>query len=97
MPIVRPTLKDNITKLEAGFINGYRDGDRVFYISATDSNGNFQFVDDEVCASWSPNWAQANVVFESQLDTDLSWMSYKNKMCFIWDGNYNFFCLEKFY
>ena len=32
-----------------------RDCDRVFYISATDSKGNFQFVDDEVCASWSSN------------------------------------------
>ena len=41
MPIVRPTLNGNISKLEAGFFNGYRDIDRVFYISATDSKGNF--------------------------------------------------------
>jgi hypothetical protein len=66
MPIVRPTLKDDITKLEADFFNGYRDGDRVYYLSATDSKGNFQFVDDEVRASWSPNWTQANAVFESK-------------------------------
>ena len=91
MPIVRPALKGDITKLEADFFNGYRDGDRVFYISATDSRGNFKFVDDEVRASWSPNWAQANVVFESQLDTDLSLTAYKNKMFFIWDGNHRFF------
>ena len=41
--------------LEANFFNGYRDGDRVFYILATDSKTNFQFVDDEVHESWSPN------------------------------------------
>ena len=54
------------------FFNGYRDGDCVFYISATDSKRNVQFVDDEVPASWGPNWAQANAVFESLLDTDPS-------------------------
>jgi hypothetical protein len=73
MSIVRPALNGDISKLEASFVNGYRDGDRVFYISATDSKRNFQFVDDEVYASWSRNWAQANAVFESQLDTDPSY------------------------
>ena len=34
--------------------------------------GNFQFMNDEVYASWSPNWAQANAVFQSQVDRDLS-------------------------
>ena len=70
---MRPALNGDISKLEADFFNGYRDGDRVFYISATDSKGNFQFVDDEVYASWSRNWAQANAVFEFQLDTDPSY------------------------
>ena len=56
MPIVRHVLKCNITKLEADFFNGYRDDDRVFYISTTDSKGDFQFVDDEVRAYSSPNW-----------------------------------------
>jgi hypothetical protein len=51
MLTIRHALKGDITKLEADFFNGYRDGDRVFYLSATDSKGNFQFVDDEVRAS----------------------------------------------
>ena len=50
MPIVRHALNGDISKLEAEFFNGYRDGDRVFVISSTDSKGNFQFVDDEVRA-----------------------------------------------
>ena len=99
MLIVRFGLKGDITKLEVDFPNGYRNGDRVFYISATDSKGNFQFVDDEVRAYWSPNWAQANGVFESQLDTDPSFTLYKNKMFFIWDGNHIFFawknCIDR--
>ena len=37
MPIVQHALKGDIIKLEADFFNGYRDGDYVFYISATDS------------------------------------------------------------
>jgi hypothetical protein len=96
MPIVRPALKGDITKLEVDFFNGYRDSDRVFYLSATDLKGNFQFVDDKIRASWSPNWAQVNAVFESQLDTDPSFTSYKNKMFFIWDGNHNFFAWKSY-
>ena len=30
VPIVRPALKGDITKLEASFFNGYRDGDHEF-------------------------------------------------------------------
>ena len=83
MPIVRHALKGDNTKLEADFFNGYRDGDRVFYISATDAKGDFQFVDDGVRASWSPNWTQTNVIFESHLDSNPSFTAYKNKMFFI--------------
>jgi hypothetical protein len=51
MPIVRPTLKSDITKLKADFFNAYCDDNRVFYILATDSKGYFEFIDDEVRAS----------------------------------------------
>ena len=64
-------------------INGYRDGSHVFYISPTDSKENFQFMDDEVRASWSPNWTQVNTVFEYQLDSDPAFTPYKNKMFII--------------
>ena len=83
MSIVRPALKGDITKLKANFFNNYRDGDHVFFILATDSKRNSEFVDDEVRASWSPNWAQANAVFESQIDTNYSFTLYNNTMLFI--------------
>ena len=83
MPIVRPTLKSDITKLEAGFFNAYCDDNHVFYILATDFKGYFKFIDDEVRTSWSPNWTQTNVIFESQLDTNPSFILYKNKIFYI--------------
>ena len=96
MPIVRHALKGDITKLEADFFNGYRDGDRVFYISATDSNGDFHFVDDEIRASQSPNWTQVNVMFESQLDSDPAFIPYKNKIFFILVGNHKVFAWRNY-
>ena len=83
MPIMPHALKGNITKLEANFFNSYHDGDYVTYIPATDFKWDFQFVNDKVRASWSPHWTQINDVFESQLDSDPSFISYNNKMFFI--------------
>ena len=80
--IVCPALNSDITKLEVDFFNGYYDGDHVFYMSATNSKGDFQFVNDEVRASWSPNWTQTSHLFEFQLDSNPSFTSYKNKMIF---------------
>ena len=53
-------------------------------------------MDDEVRASWSPHWTQANAIFESQLDADLSFTSYKNKMFFVWDGNHRFLAWKNY-
>ena len=39
MPMVRPTLACNITKLEQEFVGGYRDGAAVFYVSITNEEG----------------------------------------------------------
>jgi hypothetical protein len=96
MSIVQHALKGDITKLGADFFNGYRDVDRVFYLSATDSKETFQFVEGKVHASRSPNWARANAVFESQLDSDPSFTSYKNKLFLIWDGNHKFFAWKSY-
>jgi hypothetical protein len=49
------------------------------------------FVDDEVRVSWSPNRTKINAMFASQLDSDPSFISYNNKIFFIWDENHIFF------
>jgi hypothetical protein len=35
MPVVKSTLKINILKMEQAFHGGYREGDKVFYVSLT--------------------------------------------------------------
>ena len=39
MPLVCPTLAQDIKRLEAEFTNGYRPGVSVFYVSTTNENG----------------------------------------------------------
>ena len=39
MPMVRPTLAYDITKLEQEFVGGYRDGAVVLYVSTTNEEG----------------------------------------------------------
>jgi hypothetical protein len=35
MPMVRPALKIDVLKMEQAFHMGYREGDKVFYVFAT--------------------------------------------------------------
>lgn len=51
MPIMWSALKGDIIKLQVDFFNGYRDVDRLFYISAIDPKWDFQLVDDDVWIS----------------------------------------------
>ena len=53
-------------------------------------------MDDEVRAFWNPNWTQANAVFESQLNLDPSFISYKIYMLYIWNGNHIFFAWKNY-
>ena len=77
-------FKVDITKLEAGFCIGDHNGDRLVFISSINSKGDIQFVDDEIRASWNPNWTQVNDIFEFRLDADyVFYISYKNKMFII--------------
>jgi hypothetical protein len=39
MPLVHPTLANDIKKLEAEFIHGYRPGAPVFYVSICNEKG----------------------------------------------------------
>jgi hypothetical protein len=44
MPIVKPTLKINVLKLEQAFQMGYRESDKVFYVSPMNWQGEEEFV-----------------------------------------------------
>lgn len=82
--------------MEDDFFNGHCDDDRVFYILFTNSKRDFQFMNNEVCVSWSPNWTKANAIFEYQLDVDSSFTSYKNKMSSIWNDNRMFLAWKNY-
>jgi hypothetical protein len=45
MPMVRPTLKIDVVKMEHAFHMGYREGDKVFYVFATNWQGEKTLVD----------------------------------------------------
>ena len=47
MPMVRPTLAYDITKLEQEFAGGYRDGAAVFYVSTTNEERQSEEFSDE--------------------------------------------------
>ena len=54
MPMVRPTLACDITKLEQEFAGGYCDGAAVFYISTTNEEGQSEEFTDEEMSKWDP-------------------------------------------
>jgi hypothetical protein len=47
MPLVCPTLANDIKRLEAKFIYGYRPGAPVFYVSICNKHGEERSVSDE--------------------------------------------------
>jgi hypothetical protein len=47
MPLVRPTLTNDIKRLEAEFTHGYRPGAPVFYVSISNEKGEEQSLMEE--------------------------------------------------
>jgi hypothetical protein len=47
LPIVRPILEIDVQLLENEFVNGYKEGDRVLYVSPYDKDGNTMDIRDE--------------------------------------------------
>lgn len=79
-PIVRPALQADVTKLEADFVHGYRDWEKVFHVSITDEDGNHAFVTPDVSQSWSDNWKCVNDQFEVSLKADVDLIKFNGKM-----------------
>lgn len=50
--------------LENEFVNEYREGDRVFYVSLTNNEGSQSDVSNKHKDIWSVHWQHANDVFE---------------------------------
>ena len=89
MPMVRPTLACDITKLEQEFAGGYRDGAAVFYISTTNEEGQSEEFSEEEMSMWDPIWREKNKVFMRYLDSHRELSFLKNLKFFICDGNHH--------
>ena len=88
MPMVRPTLACDITKLEQEFAGGYRDGEAVFYISTTNEDGQSEEFTDEEMRRWDPIWREKNKAFTRYLESGRELKFLKNLKFFICDGNH---------
>ena len=88
MPMVRPTLACDITKLEQEFAGRYRDGAAIFYISTTNEEGHSEEFTDEDISMWDPIWREKNEVFSCYLDSRSELKFMKNLKFFICDGNH---------
>ena len=88
MPMVRPTLACDITKLEQEFAGGYRDRAAVFYISTTNEAEQSKEFSEEDMSMWDPIWTEKNEAFTRYLDSRRELSFLKNLKFFICDGNH---------
>jgi hypothetical protein len=88
MAKVRPVGEMGIQHLQREFVKGYRDGDRVMYISMYNNEELSSDVTEEVKADWSPCWERANQSFEDELQTDSDLKQFSGKMFYVWEGNH---------
>jgi hypothetical protein len=70
LPLVRPINDVDVDRLENEFMMGYRDGDRALYVSPYNNLDEVLYVTDDIKASWSPLWEEANKEFDVILEND---------------------------
>jgi hypothetical protein len=90
MPLVRPTLANDIKRLEAEFIHVYRPGALVFYVSVCNEKEEEQFVKDEDTSNWGPHWTLINDEFETNLASNPPLKFLCSHMFFICNRNHRF-------
>ena len=88
MPIMQPTLKCDLKKIDEEFCYGYRDGTAVFYVSNTNDKGEVNHLSTDERASLYPLWKIEVDQFEEYLDSILELQSLKNLKFYICDGNH---------
>lgn len=82
-PLVRPIIEQDVQKLENEFVKGYRDGDRVMYVSLYDMKDDASIVteQDEFCSNHL--WKGANDRFEATLLADPNLHQFRNKYFYV--------------
>ena len=90
MPLIRPTLANDIKKLEAKFTHRYRPKAPVFYIFTSDMHRDERFMKDEDTSKWGLHWTSVNDEFEAILASNPHLKFLCSYMFFIYDGNHRF-------
>jgi len=90
LPMVRPVLQTDVARLQSEFVHGYREGDRVMYVSITNDKGLIQRVIEEISSSWDVHWIAENELFEEILQSDAHLSCLSGFMFFVWDGNHHY-------
>jgi hypothetical protein len=90
MPIIRPTLKIDILKMEQAFHMGYKEGDKVFYLFPKNWKGvRRKLLFYNRLHGMSISLELENEWFEKLLQDDQDLVCSSNKMFFIWDKNHH--------
>ena len=75
-------------RLENEFVTGYRDGDRVLYVSIYNNRAETLDVTSDMYDSWNGLWQSANDHFPAELDADPDLARFSGKMFYMWEGNH---------
>ncbi len=83
LPLVRPISEVEVQRLECEFVMGYREGDRVMYVSIFNDIPVDLPVSSAIIASWSPLWQEASAEFDVKMkeDPDLAHLCGKIFLC----------------
>ena len=67
LPLVRPINEVDVSRLENEFVMGYRDGDSALYVFPYNNLDEDLYVFNDIMASWSSLWLEANKGFDAML------------------------------
>ena len=88
LPLVRPINEVDVQRLENEFVTGYRDGNRVLYVSIYNDKVETLDVTSDMYDSLSGLWQSANDRFAAELDADPDLARFSGKMFYVWKGNH---------
>lgn len=87
-PLVRPIIEQDVRKLENDFARGYREGDRVIYVSLYDKAQKTTPVTGSEEVWQNPLWLFENERFEAQLQSDPDLLQFSMKFFHVYEGNH---------
>lgn len=88
MLVVKHALNIDILKMKHAFHSGYKEGDKVFYVSPTNQQGGLEsIVGFEI--KWNNQWKSKNDRFKEILHSNPNLKNFPIKYFFVWDGNHS--------